>query len=551
MIGLVLKLSATFVTWYQQTIRQLPQAAAVLLGIALFWVMKEPLGALQNPDYTYALVPGALIALLGFNISVSKLSVSYRIIYRVMIGMLFFYSFTAGFSALPEVLNAGRNELTQWGISNAHIVLIVAGILAFWRVGFGAYVVLHTMWEKALMSDVLQTGIQTTDYLNLAQGILFMVLATLVAQYLPYIIRNMPKLVADEDRATRERDYLSYSQTIMMAMFAIHFVNYFTSGVMKIRLSNPWWEWLITNDTSAIMMAADLAHLNPLLTFPWLLAPLYWLMENGFVVFNVLVLGGQLLSIVALRNFRAALVLTIFFDLMHTMIFFATGIFFWKWILANLAFVTALSAMTHKRLTWPAYGFFLAIFLGAKFVFHVVWLGWFDTHSSVDIHFEAVTETGEVYRVPSNYFLGGSVQVSQQRMGRPAGQYGSIAGHFPTMTLGSVYNTAFHHLDDKCGLPRQKPIPLTDQPNVRKANHIVSVIHPYILSQVDENGRLNYDLYPHHIWSNVFMFDDFKQLDKRTISYYRYVVESVCTKLKEGRAERNVVYRSTLDIPVK
>ena len=74
--------------------------------------------------------------------------------------------------------------------------------------------------------------------------------------------------------------------------------------------------------------------------------------------------------------------------------------------------------------------------------------------------------------------------------------------------------------------------------------------HILIMSLVDQDGRYDYDLYPHHLWSMPWEYRDFKLLDKRTIERYRYVNEAVCLYTEEGLPRSERKRRVSFDIPI-
>jgi hypothetical protein len=65
--------------------------------------------------------------------------------------------------------------------------------------------------------------------------------------------------------------------------------------------------------------------------------------------------------------------------------------------------------------------------------------------------------------------------------------------------------------------------------------------HRAILAELDANGRLAYDWYPHHIWSDPRRYDDFRDADKRKVVAYRWVRDAVCIDLNVHPARSRVV----------
>ena len=72
----------------------------------------------------------------------------------------------------------------------------------------------------------------------------------------------------------------------------------------------------------------------------------------------------------------------------------------------------------------------------------------------------------------------------------------------------------------------------------------------YILSIVDEDGYFNFDLYPHHIWSNPFELTDFKELDKRRIVGFDIIFRTICMKYANEVIETEEIAKDNFYVPI-
>ena len=72
----------------------------------------------------------------------------------------------------------------------------------------------------------------------------------------------------------------------------------------------------------------------------------------------------------------------------------------------------------------------------------------------------------------------------------------------------------------------------------------------YILSIVDEDGYFNFDLYPHHIWSNPFELTDFKELDKRRIVGFDIIFRTICMKYANEVIETEEIAKDNFSVPI-
>lgn len=229
--------------------------------------------------------------------------------------------------------------------------------------------------------------------------------------------------------------------------------------------------------------------------------------------------------------------LTVIYDIMHVVIFGLTAIFFWKWILLNLGFVHAFSALRREAkpvpLTLGIYA--LAILLIAPQLFKIVKLGWFDSGGVNHAHVQAETVDGQHVEVPSNFFLEMSVVFAQQRVGRP------FRGLLPTHDWGTSADfEIMQHFTDHCE-PDVPPVPDLDPEVIAKVGDLLWKHHDRMLALEDGGGRLNYDLYPHHIWSSPWAFDEFRALDLSKIDAYVLVVEAKCVGMNPTTGEAEVM----------
>ena len=243
-------------------------------------------------------------------------------------------------------------------------------------------------------------------------------------------------------------------------------------------------------------------------------------------------------------NIRWSIILTVFYDLMHISIFILSGIFFWKWILLNVAIIFSLQAFRAPRLPWALKSLAVLIIILGPAIFFMARLGWYDTPSYNHLFVQAVTKDGRTIKVPSNYFLTTSVTFAQGRIGLAKMQ---IAGHLPVRTFGNVRAKNKKKLAEQCLLPLVENDPETRWRTVEKIGNMANFIkrhHMFVMSRVNEEGRLRYDLFPHHIWSNPFEYTEFERLDKRTILGYRIVIESVCLNFEYGELKKRTIAKT-------
>lgn len=217
---------------------------------------------------------------------------------------------------------------------------------------------------------------------------------------------------------------------------------------------------------------------------------------------------------------------------------------FWKWIILNFIIVGAASTLAGKKQTRFEKVLGPALVIGGTLIFFAARLAWYESPAVNHAYFIAVDDAGHEHKVPSNYFGATSVTVAQNRLGVP----GPIA--FPTSTWGTTSSYAAMRAAYNCAFTREQMIPrLKTSP--AQVERFVRMHHQAVLERADEKGLISYDRYPHHIWSNPWMFDAFYNLDKRRIVAYRYTVDSVCMTYIDGHPKLHMINQDQMTVPVR
>jgi hypothetical protein len=186
---------------------------------------------------------------------------------------------------------------------------------------------------------------------------------------------------------------------------------YLIAGVGKIALGWPGREQLANMTRSAHLagwlsagtadrMAEAVASLN------WLLVPAAIVVE----VAAVLLLLGR----------RPALAVLAALPGLHLLVFALSGIFFWKWMVVEIALLVFFLRCDRETLAGfgPALVLLALPFAAlAPRLFGVATLAWYDTPYSVNLELEAVGESGTVYRVDRGHLAPYEVLAAQGRLG--------------------------------------------------------------------------------------------------------------------------------------
>lgn len=398
------------------------------------------------------------------------------------------------------------------------VTACIAALLTFRWPAFVLVPAAALMGKKAAGEELFDVRISHTDYLPVLELGLFFGLSLL--------LMNSARS-SRFGSVARKTDPERYTVLLFVLGVAIHFSNYFYSGLQKLTMDGGILLWPLHNDTAVLTLNAWVGGFLPTIQWPNFSMFVYRASDATVILLNITILVGQLGALLFVMRRRTMIAVTLFYDLTHVIIFLVSGIFFWKWILLNLGLVAAMRTLPSLAETRAFAGAAMTTVLLAPVGFGIVWLGWYDTNALVTSSFHAVTKDGRSIEVPSNFFGTISVTQAQHRLGRLE------EGHYPTVTWGSTQRSE----DVRKALNGCKFIddtPWRFRSDQDKVGRILGITHAYALEQQERFGRYAYDAFPHHIWSNLFIFNEFATLDLREIDYYVYRTQSACVSAGEN-----------------
>ncbi|MEZ4443168.1 MAG: hypothetical protein R3B72_29000 [Polyangiaceae bacterium] len=217
----------------------------------------------------------------------------------------------------------------------------------------------------------------------------------------------------------RERTRPELLPTMLLVMVGS---TYFHAGLNKLLLGPGPQAWLFDNDLSNLFVSAHLAggwlrHL-PQDEILAIAARLHTLR----IPLALATMGIELLGIALLWRSRLTRVAIPLFVLLHGAILATSGIFFWKWMVTDLALLAYLWTLD-RRLSETArdlYGPKQAVVAGVailfgRFVFADMGFSWFD--SNLVNHFEIRAEgvSGKSYQIDARFFAPYDILFQQSR----------------------------------------------------------------------------------------------------------------------------------------
>jgi hypothetical protein len=500
-------------------------ALVVYFGFILlaYFGIKEfllPLKQVTTISIAYFLALGLFLLLGAYRIGYAETPPAFRILLRAC-SLIFTVYCLFNYYSLPieKASLAFFAGPLKW-------LTVGLGLLAIRRPYFAIFPVLYTIWEKRVYAKQSRFGITSTDYIALVDFALLLILGYLFLQLFQDICRWVKK------KPVNILPFLPTLNALVYCAVTAHLSNYFYSGVQKLVMDHSFSAWFLENQTNYLILNALWYGLLPISKLLAVFPGIYTFTAQTIVLANLFSLLSQLLVIIAVLRIRWMIGLTLLLDVFHIGVFLLSGIFFWKWMLLNFAIVLAMRLYPQNLPRWYQVAGVLIVLI-SPFFFYTAKLGWYDTRSSVKVSMQAVTQEGKVYAVPSNYFLGASVAFAQNLNGKVQD------GHFPVGVYGTVSKLADMKKSNACALSltENKSVP---EHQMKRLEKLIRNHHRFVIENASTTGQFDYDLFPHHIWSNPLEYTAFKSLDKRQINAYRLVVESACLDYKDGRLVKDV-----------
>jgi hypothetical protein len=482
-------------------------AAAVLLQLAIgpWHLLLQSTGGRGD----YARVLAAIAASVAFAaVRASDLPGSVSVVIR-FVGV-----YTALMLALrwyphvpdrPDVLDTWFYGMNRW-------LGVVTAVVAWSRPALLIYATCSSLWARQAherVTGVLQADV---DEAPVADMVLFLVLTTCAGH-----------LLLSARRASVETRQQVFELGLFAAM-GVHLANYFHSAIAKIGLEGPTASWIYENPTHALLSNASELGVAPIAAVPWLFDAAYRGMGDAIIAVNGFTFSSQLISLPALFFAPVLSSLFVLYDIWHLVVMGTTGIFFWKWIVVNAAFVAALRKLARPALMSSR---LLAAVLCvvAPSSFHIFAAGWYDTYHLNRLKVWALAGDRWV-RVPPAFFLHYSFAAASSVFWSAS----ASRALNPTTTYGATLAYATMRGSKSCGPGSDRAVEgELFNPNMAG---LVRVLHARAVSAASPDGRPSgwaYRVYPFHITTAPFAFEDFWSLDLRDVKAYVVELQAVCT----------------------
>jgi hypothetical protein len=198
-----------------------------------------------------------------------------------------------------------------------------------------------------------------------------------------------------------------HTNIFILLAITLHASNYFIPGIAKIEISPNGYEWTFLNNLNNLFISS---YVNGWLGFlnEELIMSIAQLLDKTEVLVTVGTMIIQLGALFLLYTKRISIAFFIGFELLHLGIFFASGIFFWAWIIVNLGFIYLVKKLPKESLGFlysrQSFGVFIVVVLLSPLVYKPVALGWWDVRVNTIYDFYATTSEGEKLKINRNDF---------------------------------------------------------------------------------------------------------------------------------------------------
>lgn len=322
---------------------------------------------------------------------------------------------------------------------------------------------------------------------------------------------------------------------ILFISLGIHFSNYFFAAIKKLSIGENYLTWISENQTFHLISSRIFLNLNEyffLDTFSF--SKLYNFYSENYILLNSLVLITQIICLFCFFSKKLSLLLLIIYDFFHFMVFIIADIFFYKWMIVNVAFFLVL-----KKINFPIEKnkkiFFTLIIVIAPYFFFITKLGWFDLNYGHKVDIYAVKENEKEILVPNNYFLSSGFDIKSK-----------IHRIFPkTLELKGLFSKVYAKKNDRYKSCEDITYKKNENYKEIKNKYINTIkkIHYYHL----KFPNTNYNLYPHHIYS-FKKNKKFEKLDKKEIKYYLLKYKAICNLTLENN---KISYNTLIEDAIK
>lgn len=478
-------------------------------------------------------IVAALMAAVGLRARRASVPGFARWPLRTLAVMFAFFAATATINAPRAAMSSSLVATVlepgpPWNLASTAAIAAVA-VAAWFRPSCLAILVAVVAWKRS--AAVALTGFPnvSADWLPAAIAANVLVGGVIVAAWCRRDVSG-----SRNGGVSVPRDASMIFAMVLPVAATLQLGNYVASAWEKLRISPGWTEWIVGNRADSLVRVADALDVWTPARALGLAEPINDAMAASAVLVNVVTLLVEFAPLVAVFRRRWMIAALLAAVALHATIWFATGLFFWKWIVLDLALAAGLWRLGLRQEGAPVASrvarllggvALLGVILLQPRLMETVRLGWFDTPALNRVRFEAVLGDGSVVAIPSDFFASGSYRVASGVF-PPAG-----SGFFPTDTWATTDDAAVHRQAAARTLAPQPPGAFEASCEAVDVDSVLRRHHAWALERATADGRprigLVGNLWPHHIVADGSRFGRFAEVDLRDIVAYRAIAEAV------------------------
>lgn len=421
---------------------------------------------------------------------------------------------------------------TQFLIQYGYYVAVIVAIVSLFRPSFLFFPATYVMMAKLNLETISGFASSTLDIRYLVE----------IAQFCSFSACALAVIQRALQRVKFDIDLDLVATSLAFAGIGLHLGNYFWSGIAKVEIGPTPLYWVMENQTQNIMLPSMYLGVIPFSSSSDAVAAVFDGLGAMVVPSNLLVVVFQILAIAAVVRLVLLRAVTVYYDVMHIGIYLVSGAFFWPWIWNNLAVLYCLRGREERDIgQLPRLTCIVVTALGFwQFFGDSARLAWFDVQEAKLAKFQVrVAESSDWIDVPSAFFLTHSYPVAHTGF-----FVGETSGHYPRSFRGSTYSLERQQTSGQCPAPTPIARPETAAEEARRIARIGQFVRAHHEKMLGRSEYLPdawfYVRLPHFL-VNPVDFSDFNAISLKNVEEYRFLTESLCFSLEQGRLKTKVI----------
>lgn len=314
---------------------------------------------------------------------------------------------------------------------------------------------------------------------------------------------------------------------LWVGIFAVIAANYFIPAVGKFQIGPTWYQWILENELWTLLQNAFSNNWLGFLSEEQRHSLLITTQKFNFTLLLYTLIVEFFFIFILFRR-KLTIVLLSLIVILHIGIFVAAGVFFWKWILFDLALIVLLiyykqpfnSVFTKKNFITSVF-----IIILSPWIFQPVKLAWWDNRYSTVMKYEVTDSNNQKFILSGNQMHPYEQAFTFQRF------YYLIPDSIPSIINISTDYELFHSLrmiktkDVKDWIEKNKKTNYNEE-KVRLFDKFITTFFENYNRHAEKKDVFNTSLSaPAHIWTSKYpnnLFPDDRPVKSFKVKFYQY-----------------------------